>query len=149
MEKYMPINRVPRLLILICLFIPSIALSQVTTLVCNLPSGKEWGTLEIDLKQKTIIDINILQKASADYLEAWREKYNQDRGKESSPKTFDANQNATKFKITKATDKTIFGESRSWGHYKTIEINRYNLEMRYPEMPSEDVFKCAKVEKVF
>lgn len=145
----MQINPVPRSLLLICLFIPSIALSQETNLACNLPSGKEWGTLKIDLKQKTIIDKNVFQKAGADYIERWNEKYNREKGKEYKPKTFDADQSATKFIITKVTDEVIIGEDRSLRPYRSIEVNRYTLVMRYPDLPTDEVFKCVKVEKAF
>lgn len=122
--------------------------AQVISLACNLPSGKEWGTLQIDMKQKSIIDKNVLQKLSADYIEDWKEKYNQKQGREYTPKTFNADKSSTKFTITKISDESIFGESHLWG-YKSIEINRYTLQMRYPEMPSNDIFQCTKIEKVF
>lgn len=142
--KLIPISLLSLLLIL-----PLPTYAQTTSLACNLPSGKEWGTLRIDLKQKTIIDKNVLQKASADYLERWNEKYYREKGKDYKTQPFNSDKSATIFKITKINDETIFGEVHSWGHYKTIEVNRYTLQMRYPEMPSDDIFQCSKIEKAF
>jgi hypothetical protein len=144
----MPITLQKRLFFVFIAFIPSICFSQSILLNCKTPEGKEWGTLQIDLKQKTIIDKNILQKLGVEYIENWKEKHNQKQGKEYVPKTYDANQSATKFTITKINDQIIFGESYSLG-YRSIEINRYTLQMKYPEMPSNDVFQCSKIEKVF
>lgn len=128
--------------------IPAIGYSQNILLNCKTVEGREWGTLQIDIKQKTIIDKNVLQKISAEYLEDWKEKYNRKQGKEYTPKPYDANQYAVKFTITKINDQIILGESNSLS-YKSIEINRYTLQMRYPAMPSENEFKCSKIEKVF
>lgn len=145
----MQIKHSLKLLMLVCFLTPATVLSRTINLACNLPSGEEWGTLKIDLKQKTIIDTNILQKASADYLERWKEKYYRERGQDYKTKAYDADKSATKFIITKVTDGAIFGENHSLGNYQSIEVNRYTLVMRYPEMPTNDVFKCAKVEKAF
>lgn len=141
--KLIPISLLSLLLIL-----PLPTYAQTTSLACNLPSGKQWGTLKIDLKQKTIIDKNVLQKASADYLERWNEKYYREKGKEYKTQPFDSDKSAVIFKITKINDETIFGESHSLT-YKSIEINRYTLQMKYPEMPSDDIFQCSKIEKAF
>ncbi|MCF8190568.1 MAG: hypothetical protein K9J14_04815 [Polynucleobacter sp.] len=127
---------------------PVIGHSQGILLNCKTAEGREWGTLQIDIKQKTIIDKNVLQKLSAEYLEDWKEKYNQKQGKVYIPKSYDANEGATKFTITKISDQIIFGESHSLS-YKSIEINRYTLQMKYPEMPPGNEFQCSKIEKGF
>ena len=132
----------------ITISIPAIGYSQSVLLNCKTAEGREWGTLQIDIKQKTIIDKNVFQKLSAEYLEDWREKYNQKQGKVYIPKPYDANESATKFTITKLSDQIIFGESHSFS-YKLIEINRYTLQMKYPEMPAGNEFQCSKIEKVF
>lgn len=148
MAEHMQIKMRSMLLFIALIFFPAIGYSQNILLNCKTPEGKEWGTLLIDLKQKTIIDKNVLQKLSAEYLEDWKEKYNQKQGKEYAPKPYDANQSATKFSITKINDQMIFGESHSL-RYQSIEINRYTLQMKYPEMPSWSEFHCSKAEKAF
>ena len=144
----MSINMRIKLFFTTLILIPTTCFSQSIFLNCKTLESKEWGTLQIDLKQKTIIDKNILQKLSFEYLEDWKEKYNRNQGKDYTPRSFDPDQSAIKFIITKINDQIIFGESRSL-IYSSIEINRYTLQMKYPEMPSGGEFQCSKVEKAF
>lgn len=144
MEKYMPI----RLLLLVLILIPVITYGQSITLNCKTEGGKDWGTLKIDLKQKTIIDINVSQKFVAQEYEDWLKKYQTERGKVYTPTPFDPDKSADTYKITKITDQIIFGEMNKWG-YKDIEVNRYNLQMRYPSNNWTDSLNCTKVEKAF
>jgi len=130
------------------LLLPVMTYGQTISLICKTEGGKDWGTLKIDLKQKTIIDKNITQKFIAQEYEDWLKKYQTERGKVYTPTPYDPDKSADIYKITKITDQTIFGEMDKWGH-KDIEVNRYSLEMRYPSNNWTDSLKCSKIEKAF
>lgn len=129
-------------------FMPAIASAQVINLVCKTDGGRDWGSIVIDLKKKTIVETNILQKLSAEEYERWLQKYQKEQGKAYTPIPFDPVKSAARFNITKSTDEIIYGESHSWT-FTDIEINRYSLQMRYPSSPGYDRFQCSKIEKAF
>ena len=139
-----------RLALFVLFLLPVVGYGQTITLNCKTEGGKDWGVLKIDLKQKTIVDVNILQKLAAEEYEDWMKKYQAERGKVYTPAPFDPNKSADIYKITKVTDQIIFGEMNKFGYgYKDIEVNRYNLQMRYPSNNWADSLSCSKVEKVF
>lgn len=129
----------------------SLVQAQVINLVCKTSEGTHWGTLQIDLKRKTITDINELQKASFNHLNQWREKHYREQGKTYVTEPYDPIKSSVKFSINEQTDQVIRGSNTGWSGTTTfIEINRYTLKMHYPPNATEAwIFNCTKVEKAF
>lgn len=125
--------------------------AQTTKLSCKTNEGNYWGTLTIDLKNKFILDDNLLMQLSFREIENFEREYSEKKGNEYIPKTYNPEKNGRKFTITKVTDQVILGEEKgAWKNPKNIEINRYTLRMHYP--PDTRIgwmFNCTKVEKAF
>lgn len=135
---------------LITLAISGLTQAQVINLACKTSEGSHWGTLQIDLKRKTIIDINELQKASFNHLSKWKEKYYQEQGKDYKPEQYDPIKESIKYNIDEQPDQVIRGSNTSLAGTKFIEINRYTLRMHYPPNNKDGwTFNCTKIEKAF